>query len=89
MSEVFYTVAWEQGDDGGMWGELHNVRPRHVAEVLRIAHGFIGSFPSQRQIEGDTNAIRSLPAGLPGRFVRSATTNSGAVAGRVEVFEPE
>lgn len=20
MSEVFYTVAWEQGDDGGMWG---------------------------------------------------------------------
>lgn len=89
MSEVFYTVAWEQGDDGGMWGELHNVRPRSVAEALRIAHGFVGSFPSQRQIEGDTAAIRSLPADKPGRFVRSATTNSGAVAGRVEVFEPE
>lgn len=85
MSEVFYTIFWDQDQDGdGMWGELHNVRHRGVAEALRIAHGFVGSFPSQWQIDGDAEAIRSLPAKKPDRFVRSATTSRGLVFGMVE-----
>lgn len=88
MTDALYLVSWDHLVEDGMWGELHNVRPRHVAEALRVAHGFLGSFPQQEQIIRDAEATRRLDGSKPGRFVRSATTTGGSVTAEVEPEPP-